>query len=171
MVQKIGLGGGCHWCTEAIFQSLRGVSNVQQGWIEAVEAPTFSEAILLDFDPDQLPINVLLHIHLSTHSCTSSHGLRYKYRSAVYVFSTEQKAEAEKIIQALQKGCRERIITHVLLFREFKGNTENYRDYYRKDPGKPFCQNVIAPKLRTLLKDHRKWVDPKNLSFPEYGEE
>ncbi|SMP03363.1 peptide-methionine (S)-S-oxide reductase [Muriicola jejuensis] len=171
MVQKIGLGGGCHWCTEAIFQSLRGVSNVQQGWIAALEAPTFSEAILLDFNPEQLPVNALLQIHLSTHSCTSSHGLRYKYRSAVYVFSAEQKAEAEKVIQALQEGYREKILTRVLLFREFKGNTENYLDYYRKDPAKPFCQNVITPKLRSLLRDHGKWVDTEKLSLPESGKE
>jgi peptide-methionine (S)-S-oxide reductase len=50
-IEKIGLGGGCHWCTEAVFQALKGVEKVEQGWISAVDAEEYSEAVVLHFDP------------------------------------------------------------------------------------------------------------------------
>jgi peptide-methionine (S)-S-oxide reductase len=167
MIQKIGLGGGCHWCTEAVFQSLRGVSGVRQGWVAAREAPDYSEAILLSFDRELLPLEVLLHIHLSTHSSTSIHSMRKKYRSAVYVFSEYEREETEAVISNLQREFKKKIITRTLRFQGFRMNSEEYQDYYRKDPDKPFCRNVIAPKIRALLSDFGKWTDPENTSLPD----
>jgi peptide-methionine (S)-S-oxide reductase len=170
MPDKIGLGGGCHWCTEAVFQLLCGVEQLQQGWIAALEATSYSEAVLLEFNPDIIPLKVLIEIHLATHSCTSSHSLRHKYRSAIYVFSQEQKKEAETILEDLQKKYPAKIVTQVLLFLKFKLNEENYLDYYRKDPNKPFCRNMISPKLRLLLQEFGDQVDPGKLPQGEVYE-
>ena len=152
-MEKIGFGGSCHWCTEAIFQSLKGVQQVSQGWIAADgEAASFSEAVVVEFDPAVISLETLIAVHLHTHSCTSVHIMRLKYRSAVYIFQDEQGRAARQAISELQPDFEECIITEVLPFREFKGNTENYLNYYYSDPAKPFCQNIINPKLKILMK-------------------
>lgn len=118
--QKIGLGGSCHWCTEAIFQSLSGINEVQQGWIASVnENESFSEAILIDFDEITISLETLIEIHLHTHSCTSNHSMRKKYRSAIYCFDEKQQINSEQIIKNLQKDFNGPIITQILPFQAF----------------------------------------------------
>jgi len=158
MLTKIGLGGSCHWCTEAIFQSLKGVTDVQQGWISSKEYPTFSEAVIVNFDPTFITLEVLIEIHLRTHSSTSNHSMREKYRSAIYVFSEEQFLQSSKILTSLQIHFSKPLITDVQNFDTFKLNTENYLNYYHKNPDKPFCRNVIDPKLQELRKQFSKFV-------------
>ncbi|MGX5856501.1 peptide-methionine (S)-S-oxide reductase [Dyadobacter jiangsuensis] len=151
-LEKIGLGGSCHWCTEAIFQSLKGVLHVSQGWIASDDNPTrFSEAVVVEFDPVQISLETLIEIHLHTHSCTSDHSMRSKYRSAVYVFTDMQRFLASQAIEKLQADFDQSIITEVTSFGEFKLNDEKYLDYYSKNPDKPFCKTFIDPKLKILL--------------------
>ena len=157
---KIGLGGSCHWCTEAIFQSLLGVTKVEQGWIAAHDDPFFSEAIIVYYDPIKIALPKLIEIHLHTHSCTSIHSMRQKYRSAIYVYSETQKQEAENSIQLLQKDFDGPVITKVLKFESFKLNTPDYLNYYLSNPDKPFCKNVITPKLQILLEKFSPALDP-----------
>ena len=157
-IDKIGLGGGCHWCTEAVFQNLNGVVNVEQGWISASDALEYSEAVLLQFDPERISIKDLIEVHLNTHKSTSNHFMRSKYRSAVYVFSAKQQLESEQIIKLLQKEFDDKLITKVHGFEEFKMSPEPYQNYYQKNPEKPFCKTYIDPKLQLLL---RKF--PKNV--------
>ncbi|MGB5377777.1 peptide-methionine (S)-S-oxide reductase [Muriicola sp.] len=164
MLGKIGLGGGCHWCTEAVFQSLLGVSKVKQGWIAAKEVESFSEAIIVYFNDAVLPLEILISIHLHTHSCTSNHSMREKYRSAVYVFSITQKEKVEAILNNFQSDFAQPISTKALFFHEFKENEAQYLDYYHSDPEKPFCENVITPKLRVLLNSYSSHVDPKKIN-------
>lgn len=148
----IGFGGSCHWCTEAIFQSLRGVLEVQQGWISSEgTADFFSEAVIVNFDPKIISEATLIAVHLHTHSCTSNHSMRTKYRSAVYVFCEEQAMATRQAIRNLQKEFESPIITEVLPFRKFTLNREDYLNYYRRNPEKPFCRNFINPKLKLLM--------------------
>jgi len=150
--EKIGLGGSCHWCTEAIFQSLKGVLHVSQGWIASIENPArFSEAVVVEFDPAQISLPTLIEIHLHTHSCTSDHSMRSKYRSAVYTLADEQFYCANQAIEELQADFDQRIITEVIPFGRFKLNDEKYLDYYSKNPDKPFSKTFIDPKLNILL--------------------
>ena len=163
-IQTLGLGGSCHWCTEGIFQSLIGVSNVKQGWI-ASEKPhqDFSEAILLDFDADQISLEDIISIHLHSHSCTSSHQFRTKYRSALYFFTKKQKEVFEKILKDQQANFDKPIITQVLPLVSFKQNTEDYLNYYLNDIEKPFCKNYITPKLKILQEKFSKNLHGKAL--------
>lgn len=159
-LEKIGLGGSCHWCTEAIFQSLKGVLHASQGWIASDDNPTrFSEAVVVEFDPAQISLETLIEIHLHTHSCTSDHSMRSKYRSAVYAFTVEQLPFASQAIEKLQADFGQSIITEVIPFGEFKLNDEKYLDYYSKNPDKPFCKTFIDPKLKMLLKRFSNEVD------------
>lgn len=153
MIEKIGLGGSCHWCTEAIFQSLVGVNRVEQGWIASIsESESFSEAVIVEYDLNKMSLKTLIEVHLNTHSCTSNHSMREKYRSAIYYFSKEQENKAITILNDLQKEFDNKIITKVLPFRSFEMNKEEQLNYYLKNPEKPFCKNIINPKLKKIMR-------------------
>lgn len=152
MIAKIGFGGSCHWCTEAIFSSIYGVEKVDQGWIRSTgENDSFSEAVIVHFDTTIIPVKTLIEIHLHTHSCSAAHNMRKKYRSAVYYFTTQQGIEVTGSIKQLQVDFDDKIITQVLPFVNFKLNQASFLDYYYSNPEKPFCENIINPKLRILL--------------------
>ena len=150
IIEKIGFGGGCHWCTEAYFQSLKGVEKVEQGWISS-SAPNdaFSEAVIVHYRPGVIALKILIAIHLHTHASTKIHSLRAKYRSAVYVFDGKL-AEAQKLISECQSDFNERIITQALPGKKFRLNTEGYQNYYKKNKKGIFCERYIAPKLRFI---------------------
>ena len=161
-MKRIGFGGSCHWCTEAIFQSLIGVSEVQQGWISSKgENASFSEAVLVDFDPEIISASTLIAAHLHTHSCTSDHSMRLKYRSAVYTFDSAQAVAAENSIRELQAEFDQPIITAVLPFVEFKLNRQEDLNYYYSNPEKPFCKTYINPKLKLLMKRFGREFKPE----------
>lgn len=148
---KIGLGGGCHWCTEAVFQALAGVSKVEQGFIRS-EPPedNWSEAVIVTFDPVVLPLESLIEIHLRTHSSTSQHKMRGKYRSAVYVYDAGTGVKVGRILRDLQRGFEEPLVTNVLSLAGFKSSDERFRNYYESNPDRPFCKTYIDPKLALL---------------------
>ncbi|UJH91596.1 peptide-methionine (S)-S-oxide reductase [Antarcticibacterium sp. 1MA-6-2] len=151
-VEKIALGGGCHWCTEAVFQELKGVEKVEQGFVASSgKNSSFSEAVIVYFDPTLIPLERLIEIHLHTHSSTSGHSMRSKYRSAIYTFNETQNINASNILQNLQLAFKKSLVTEVLSFRKFKISAEEFQNYYKKDPSKPFCRSYINPKLKKLL--------------------
>ena len=148
---KIAVGGGCHWCTEAVFQSLQGVTSVEQGFVasEGINN-TFSEAVIVHYDSNLISLETIFQVHLKTHKSTSLHSMREKYRSAVYTFSEAQNALVIDLLKKFQKEYDHTLITKVLAFKEFKASREEITNYYLKDPKKPFCQNYIVPKLELL---------------------
>lgn len=156
-VRKIRLGGGCHWCTEAVFQAVAGVIQVEQGYI-ASDAPAdaLSEAVIVHYLPKKVNLERLLEVHLHTHHSTSNHSFRSKYRSAVYVFSAEEGEEVERLLEKLQKQFVKKLVTQVLPFRKFEASREAIRDYYKKNPDAPFCKRYIEPKLDVLKLISRK---------------
>lgn len=164
-VTKVGLGGGCHWCTEAIFNSLVGVTNVEQGWISSKEFSPYSEAVIVHFDKEHISLHTLIAIHLHTHSCTSTHAMREKYRSAIYIDNESERRCAIECLSILSKDFKEPIITQVLLFNDFKLNKEEYLDYYYKNPNKAFCKNQIDPKLKKLISRFSEKVDHNKLKL------
>jgi peptide-methionine (S)-S-oxide reductase len=151
-LEKIAFSGGCHWCTEAIFQAIRGVHQVDQGWLKPADEPEVEyEGVLLYFDSNIVHVTTLSEIHLHTHSCTSTHVFREKYKSAVYVFSNRQAETVHQLIAQIQPSFRAPIITQVVDFHHFRLNKDDYLNYYKKNPVKPFCQNYIQPKLKFML--------------------
>ncbi len=161
---EVGFGGGCHWCTEAIFLSLKGVTQVQQGWIASIESPTsLSEGVIVSFAPTLVSLEKLVAIHLRTHSATSAHSMRNKYRSAVYAFSDDQLQQCVAIMHKLQHEFANRLITEVITFGSFKSNKPEYLNYYYANVEKPFCENIVNPKLLQLLHDFPAEVDQQKL--------
>ncbi len=151
-LQKIGFGGSCHWCTEAVFQAVVGVEKVEQGWISPSDnLESFSEAVLVYFDPAVVSVSTLVAIHLYSHSSTASHSMRSKYRSAVYVFDEVQEGKVRQALTAIEQELGRTVITQVLTFGAFKLNSAEFLDYYARDPDRPFCKTYIEPKLKALV--------------------
>lgn len=137
----LAFGGGCHWCTEAMFQNAEAAREVLQGFA-AGPAPydALSEAVLLTCDAADLPR--LVELHLATHASRSNHSFRGKYRSAVYA-----DGDAAETARSILEAATPKPVTLVVPLVRFEPSPERYRDYYAKRPGAPFCRTYIAPKL------------------------
>jgi peptide-methionine (S)-S-oxide reductase len=160
-LQKIGFGGGCHWCTEAYFQHLKGVHKVAQGWVQSTPPNnTFSEAVIVEYDPTVISLPVLIAIHLHTHSATKAHAFRTKYRSAVYVFDEHETDSVQALIDANQPYFETPILTGALPFVAFTENTDAYQNYFRKNKNGAFCNTYILPKLQLLQTDFAAYFQP-----------
>lgn len=159
-IQKIGLGGGCHWCTEAIFQSLIGVKSVAQGFITSNgENNYFSEAVIVSYDSRSIEMKTLIEIHLHTHKSTSMHSMRAKYRSAIYTFTETDTPEAKEILMRLQNDFETSLIIKILPFVDFKPSNERFHNYYYSNKDKPFCSTYISPKLKMIMKRFSKYYN------------
>ncbi|MFA6115256.1 MAG: peptide-methionine (S)-S-oxide reductase [Sphingomonas sp.] len=146
--ETIGLGGGCHWCTEGIFQMLTGVAQVDQGFIRSdPPSGTWAEGVIVHFQPAKINLSILIEVHLRTHRATAPYEAESKYRSAIYTFDEEQNRQAIDAISALQRGFDDPIGTRVLPFREFRPSDDRFQNYYMSDPERPFCRRYIDPKL------------------------
>ena len=149
-LKRLGFGGGCHWCTEAVFQALTGVARVEQGFA-AADPPddAFSEAARVAFDPAAIPLDTLVEVHLRTHASTADHTMRGKYRSAIYAEGTEDAAEVRAALDALRPTF-DGLVTRVLPLRAWRASDPRFHDYYATDPTRPFCRTYIDPKLALL---------------------
>lgn len=149
---KVGFGGGCHWCTEAVFRSLKGVLKVEQGFIAPKEKlEKLSEAVIVHFNENEIGLKDLLTIHLYTHKSTKNHSMRNKYRSAVYFFEKQQKISLKMYMLEIQTGFKASLITQILPFGIFNPSQEKYHDYYFTDTTRPFCVTHISPKIALLI--------------------
>lgn len=156
-MDKVGLGGSCHWCTEAIFQSLVGVVKVEQGFIAPKDDnDAFSEAIIVYYNPKEIELKDLIEIHLYTHKSTSEHSMRDKYRSAVYGFDNKTMLASNTLLNLLQEDFDQQLITKTVRFGAFKFSDNRFHDYYYSNPKKPFCETYIAAKLQVLLNKFSK---------------
>lgn len=145
---KIGFGGGCHWCTEGVFQSLRGVGHVDQGFLQS-EPPsdTWAEGVIVSFDTAIISLETLAEVHLRTHSANGTYSPAGRYRSAIYVFDESQRRDAAATVARLAQETGEPARTLILPFVGFKPSDARYQNYYRTDPNRPFCRRYIDPKL------------------------
>ena len=161
---KIGFGGGCHWCTEAVYQSLVGIDTVEQGWIASDgENSSFSEAVIVTYDAEIIPLKVLVEIHLHTHKSTSEHSMRKKYRSAIYYFRQDEEVKIKSILKNFQPIFDNKLITQVLFYNGFKPSHDEITNYYYKNPQKPFCETYINPKLKLLQDQFSIYVNGNKL--------
>lgn len=165
------LAGGCFWCTEAIFQRLKGVATVMPGYSGGwVENPSYeqvcggqtghAEAIQISFDPTTISFETLLDVFFHLHDPTTKNqqgaDVGPQYRSAIFYHSEEQKKTAEKKIADLtNKGAfKSTIVTEVSAYKNFYPAEESHRDYYNKNSYAPYCQAVIDPKIHKLMENY-----------------
>ncbi len=161
------VGGGCFWCTEAVFSELRGVEGVEPGYAGGtVPNPTYeqvcsgrtghAEVVRIEFDPSVLPYRDLLTIFFTTHDPTTPDrqgaDVGTQYRSVVLYRTVEEKRTAEELIASLdaQHLWRHPIVTRVEPWTTFYPAEEYHRRYFARNPGQGYCQFVIAPKVAKL---------------------
>jgi peptide-methionine (S)-S-oxide reductase len=141
------------------------VQEVAQGYIASQEEPQFfSEGVLVSFDPEIIPLEILIAIHLQTHKSSSNHSMRTKYKSAIYTFSDRQKIAALQSLEAFQKTADIEIITEVVSFDQFKASRPEIQNYYYTNPEKPFCQLYIDPKIELLIAQFSDRLDHKKIN-------
>lgn len=160
--KKIDFGGGCFWCTEAIFQRLKGVLNVASGYSGGTLAnPSYrevcsgvtghAEMVEITYDPKEISFEDLLRIHLSTHNPTTvdrqGADRGSQYRSIIFYRTEEEKQAAMKVIDEMQKIYSDMIVTQVEMFEHFYKAEDDHQAYYDRNQEAAYCQMVINPKL------------------------
>jgi peptide-methionine (S)-S-oxide reductase len=158
------LGGGCFWCLEAVFQELEGVRAVESGYSGGnVSRPSYrevcsgatghAEVVRVTFDPDRISYRDLLEVFFAVHDPTTLNrqgaDVGTQYRSVIFHHDLEQKRTAENLIAEMERSgdWPDPIVTEVSPLGEFYPAEDYHRDYYRSNPGQPYCRAVIAPKL------------------------
>lgn len=162
------LAGGCFWCTEAVYQNLKGVKSVESGYIGgAVPDPTYeqvcagstghAEAIRITYDRDVISYSDLLDIFFATHDPTTlnrqGNDVGTQYRSAIFPHSPEQEAEARAGIQRAQRDHAGPIVTTIEPDAPWYPAEDYHQKYWeRVGERNPYCMAVIPPKLAKLRK-------------------
>lgn len=166
------LGSGCFWCTEAVFQQLKGVKSVTSGYSGGpVENPTYqqvstgrtghAEVCQIVFDPEQISYAEILEVFFSTHDPTTpnrqGHDVGTQYRSVIFYHSDEQKETAERIKKEFdeKKTWKNPIVTEIVPFQKFFKAEDYHQNYFRNNPNQGYCQLVIAPKLNKFEKNFK----------------
>ena len=169
------LAGGCFWCTEAVFDRLKGVTKVVPGYAASkVDNPSYeqvcsgrtgaAEAIQITYDPSVISFETLLEIFWHLHDPTTlnrqGNDIGTQYRSAIFYQTDEQKRLALASKEALEQSgtYNKPIVTEIVPFTNFYPAEAYHEDYYDRNPYQPYCQFVIDPKVHKLLKDYRKEV-------------
>lgn len=174
-MQQALFGGGCFWCTEAVFLQLHGVQKVVSGYAGGQNPdPTYeqvcggdtnhAEVILIDFDENQITYSQLLEVFFATHDPTTlnrqGNDVGTQYRSVIYYFNDEQKETAQLTIDSLKaEGLN--IVTELSPAPTFYPAEEYHQNFFAKNPNQGYCNFAIPPKLNklqhkfmTLLKTH-----------------
>ncbi len=160
-------GGGCFWCTEAVFQRLRGVKSVLPGYAGGnVPNPTYmevatgrtgnAEVVKFEYDPEQISYHDLLDVFFATHDPTQLNRQGYdvgtEYRSVIFYANDQQKQEAEQYIKKLEADqvFGDPIVTTLEPLGEFYEAEDYHKNFYERNQGQPYCQVIIDPKLKKL---------------------
>jgi len=172
--------GGCFWCTEAIFKRLKGVYSVTPGYSGGEkENPTYeqvsegntghAESIQIEFNPQEIPFNVLLDVFWHTHNPTTlnqqGNDIGTQYRSVVFYHSQKQKEEtlqSKKILEE-EKIYKDLIVTQIVPFKNFYIAENYHKDYFDRNSQYPYCTFIINPKIQKLLEKYSKIVKAEYL--------
>ncbi len=171
-MQKAIFGGGCFWCTEAVFKMLKGVSQVLPGYSGGSKEDAdynkvssgntrHAEVTYVEYDPEQIAFRDLLTIFFASHDPTTlnrqGNDVGPQYRSVIFYTTESQKLEAERFIEEIPGA-----VTELEPFKEFYEAENYHQDYYESHKDQPYCQIIINPKLdkirekfATLLKDKK----------------
>jgi peptide methionine sulfoxide reductase msrA/msrB len=170
---KATFGGGCFWCTEAIFQRLQGVLKVESGYSGGRTVnPTYrevcsgltghAEVVQISFDPEKINYEDLVKIHLSTHNPTTLNqqgaDVGSQYRSIILAHDPEQEKIAGEVIREMASSFDKEIVTEVEPFTAFYKAEDYHQNYYNNNPDGGYCTAVISPKLDKFRKLFREKV-------------
>lgn len=173
-------GGGCFWCTEAVFQMLKGVSKVEPGYAGGnMENPSYervsqgntghAEVIRVTYDPAIISYEDLLSVFFGSHDPTTpnrqGNDVGAQYRSVIFYADESEKQIADRIIDEVQKSLTDlpaesgaaqaggsRVVTQVVPLEKFYPAADYHRNYFKTNKSAPYCQLVIEPKIEKVRK-------------------
>ena len=163
--ETVVFGNGCFWCTEAVFQMIKGVVSVSPGYSGGrVANPTYeqvssgatghAEVIKIVYNPDVVSFEEILQIFFTTHDPTSlnrqGNDVGTQYRSVIFYANERQKEKAEHYIKVLSKAYTKPIVTTVEPLQAFYPAEDYHKKYYEFHKDAPYCQLVIAPKVEKV---------------------
>ena len=173
-------GAGCFWCTDALFQSLKGVNKATSGYMGgSTQNPSYedvcsgntghAEVIQIEFDPAAISFEELLLVFFKTHDPTSlnrqGNDIGTQYRSVIFYHSQEQKEQANAMIDKLTNELvfDRPIVTEVAPVSDFYKAETYHHNYFNNNPNQPYCSFVIQPKLMKFAENFREKIKPELL--------
>jgi peptide-methionine (S)-S-oxide reductase len=169
-MEKAVFGGGCFWCTEAVFKALVGVFSVKPGYAGGgTECPIYhqvasgetghAEVICIEYDQTKIAYRDLLTVFFASHDPTTvnrqGNDVGTQYRSIILYTTSDQKREVEKFISEINTSNQtgKLVVTEVVLLEKFCEAENYHHDYYENNKTAPYCQIIINPKLEKVQKD------------------
>jgi peptide-methionine (S)-S-oxide reductase len=163
-------GGGCFWCTEAVFKMLKGVLSVAPGYAGgSTPNPTYdqvcggetghAEVIRIEYDPSQVTFRTLMTVFFATHDPTTVNRQGYdvgtEYRSVIFYTTPAQKEEAEAFIKEVDESTKagSPVVTEVAPLAEFYEAEAEHKDYFTRNPDRAYCNLIISPKVEKVQKE------------------
>ena len=171
----ITLGGGCFWCTEAVFERVRGVLKVESGYTNGhVERPTYeqvcsgttghNEVVRVSFDGSQITLREVLEIFFVIHDPTSlnrqGNDAGTQYRSGIYFHDAAQQATAREVLAEVNAHHGGRAVTELMAEANYSRAEDYHQHYFVNHPGQGYCAMVVAPKVEKFRKTFAAKVQP-----------
>ena len=169
-IQQATFGGGCFWCTEAVFQEIKGVEKVISGYTAGTVPgkPTYreissgltgcAEVVQITFNANIISYKDLLIVFMTTHDPTTLNrqgaDVGTQYRSVIYYYNSEQKEIAQRVFEELAPYFENPIVTEISKAEIFYEAEKEHQDFYKNNQGYGYCSFVIEPKLAKLRKLH-----------------
>ena len=172
-MKTIVFGGGCFWCTEAIFRMLKGVEKVESGYAGGSTgspqvAPTYeqvssgttghAEVIRVSYNPDIISYEDLLTVFFGSHDPTTPNrqgaDVGEQYRSVILYETPEEKGTAERVAKEIQESLKDgtRVVTQIIPLGKFFPAESYHQNYFNENTSAPYCQLVIEPKIEKVKK-------------------
>ena len=176
-MSTITLGGGCFWCTEAVFERVRGISHVRSGYCNgALLQPTYeqvctgrtghNEVVRLTFDPAVISTQQILEIFFAIHDPTTpnrqGHDVGTQYRSGIYFHTPEQQQVAQAVLEQL---AQDRVFdapltTELAPEQNFWPAEDHHHQYYARNPNQGYCAAVVSPKMAKFRQTFTQFLKP-----------
>ncbi|PIT73836.1 peptide-methionine (S)-S-oxide reductase MsrA [Limnohabitans sp. JirII-31] len=164
--QVITLGGGCFWCTEAVFVRVKGVLSVTSGYCNGhVVKPSYeqvcmgntghNEVVQVSYDPSQISLRELLEIFFVIHDPTTlnrqGNDVGTQYRSGIYFHDEADRAVSQQVVDEVNQHLSGRVVTEVLPLSNYSQAEDYHQDYFANHPNQGYCAFVVAPKVQKFL--------------------
>lgn len=173
--ETIYLGGGCFWCTEAVFDRVRGIVDVESGYANGhLDHPSYddictgqtghAEVVKLEFDPAIISLRDVLLVFFGTHDPTTlnrqGNDVGTQYRSAIFTVNPDQAAVAQELLQEMrdEKAFDAPIVTQLEPLTNYWPAEDYHQDYFLQHPNQGYCAFVVGPKVEKFQKAFSRWL-------------
>jgi peptide-methionine (S)-S-oxide reductase len=174
-IESITLGGGCFWCTEAVYERVKGVTTVESGYCNGqVVNPSYeqvcsgttghAEVVRVSFDSAHISLRQVLEIFFVVHDPTTlnrqGNDSGTQYRSGIYVHDASQEAVAREVLAEVNAHHHGRVVTELLPVANYSKAEAYHQHYFANHPGQGYCAFVVAPKVEKFVKTFADRVRP-----------